>query len=86
MTNTPEKQRPERKPQCQNKLLNNKAERRRCTNDGVACWVSGEFGRNAMTLCNRCIQELRGIGWNVRYQLEGDNPPPLPNELLKETR
>jgi hypothetical protein len=29
---------------------------------------------------------LRGIGWKVRYQIEGDNPPPLPDELMGESK
>jgi len=47
----------------------------------VAVWVTGSFGRLAQNLCNRCIQEVRGIGWTVRYQIEGDNPPPLAAEV-----
>jgi len=33
-----------------------------------------------MTLCNPCIEALRKLGWKVRYQIEGDNPPPLPGK------
>jgi hypothetical protein len=65
------------KPKCQNLRHNVNGNRVRCTNDGVACWISGSFGRSPKVLCQRCIGELRTIGWNVRYQIEGDNPPPL---------
>jgi hypothetical protein len=76
----------ERKPQCVNKKRDGKGKHYRCTNDGVACWVTGEFGRMPMCLCNPCIMILRGIGWKVRYQIEGDNPPPLPNELMGDAK
>ena len=73
--------RPARKPQCERRKPNEQGDKRRCLNDGVACWVKGSFGRQPMKLCNGCIQALRAIGWNVRYQIEGDNPPPLENPL-----
>lgn len=77
---------PERKPQCQEKSLTVKGTRRQCSNDGAHCWVSGEFGRQAMVLCNPHIKELRDKGWTVRYQIEGDNPPPLADELMGESK
>lgn len=73
--------RPPRKPQCDRRKNDEKGTARHCKNDGVACWVKGEFGRSPMNLCNGCIRELRVMGWDVRYQIEGDNPPPLEGEL-----
>lgn len=55
---------------------------RRCIADGAHCWVSGDFGRLGMVLCNPHMLTLRKRGWKVRYQIEGDKPPPLPDELL----
>lgn len=65
------------RPQCRRKRLNDKAERRRCTNKGVYVTVKMQGEGHIDVLCNRCIQEVRGEGWTVRYQLEGDNPAPV---------
>lgn len=72
----------EKKPQYQEKTLNDDLVKVRCRNDGVACWYIGEFGRMPMVLCNKHVIELRAKGWKVRYQIEGDNPPPLADELM----
>jgi len=61
-------------PKCWRKKATGAGGRRQCTNAGFACWVSGSFGRQAMVLCLSCQDELRAVGWTVRYQIEGDNP------------
>lgn len=76
----------ERKLQCQEKSRTVKGTRRQCSNVGAHCWVSGEFSRIALVLCNAHITELRKCGWKVRYQIEGDNPPPLADELMGESK
>lgn len=64
----------ERAPQCQGIVTTVNNKRRRCSQDGVAVWVIGDFGREAKMLCNSCVIKTRAAGWKVRYQLEGDNP------------
>lgn len=69
---------PDTRPMCHERLTGYASRRVPCTNKGVWCWVVGEFGRSARVLCADCIKRLRAEGWTVRYQLEGDNPPPAP--------
>jgi len=69
-------------PQCTRHKRTAKAWRVRCTNPGFAVWVTGEFGRMPAILCNQCIDAVRHIGWKVRYQIEGDNPPPLAQDTI----
>jgi hypothetical protein len=66
-----------RKPQCQEKVAWPDGARRRCVNDGVACWVEGEFGRQPKTLCANCQVVLRYHGWKVTYRDAGNSLAPL---------
>lgn len=59
-------------PRCENRKRNAKGSRYQCHNQGVHCWVQGEFSRVAKVLCNTCITALRAQGWKVKYQLEGE--------------
>jgi len=59
---------------CMRKVTRENGNKRTCMKIGYAVWVGGEFGRSAHVLCGPCINELRRIGWKVRYQIEGDNP------------
>jgi hypothetical protein len=73
--------RPARKPQCDRRKAGEDGAARRCLNDGLACWVKGDFGRSPMNLCNDCRKALILIGWDVRYQDDKYNPPPLQSEI-----
>lgn len=81
MTAAPANTRPPLPPRCDRRKVDGKGVTRRCPNDAKAAWVKGEFGRSPMNLCLPCVTALRGIGWNVRWQIEGDNPPPLESDL-----
>ena len=61
-------------PACERYRPTAKGGRKRCTNPGFWCWVTGEFGRTAKLLCGPCKAELITQGWTVRYQIEGDSP------------
>jgi hypothetical protein len=69
--------RPARKPQCDRRKAGEDGAARRCLNDGLACWVKGEFGRSPMRLCRDCIKAVRLIGWTVTLQSDDDPPPVL---------
>lgn len=72
----------EKRPACPRKRLNDKGRRIVCMRPAVWAVVKGEFTSSVQLLCNPCIIELRGKGWNVRYQIEGDNPPPLEEQTI----
>lgn len=72
----------ERKPQCGVRRTSEKGARTQCTNDGVHVNVFGEFGTQVKVMCNECKTRLTKMGWKIRFQLEGDNPPEQSREIM----
>lgn len=64
-----------RKNQCGRRAMDGSGAARQCQNEGVPCWVKGDFSRMPMRLCPDCMVALRAIGWTVKLQIEGDNDP-----------
>lgn len=63
---------------CERRKPTDKGVRVRCHNQGFACVVTGEFGRQYKTLCLPCKAQLTELGWHVTFQIEGDKAAQLP--------
>lgn len=76
----PRQQKPQRLP-CKRKIPTEDGGTRRCGKTAKHVWVIGTFGRHADVLCEPCIEQVRATGYKVQYQIQGDAPVSLEQEL-----